>query len=610
MKQIIKSNIQKLQDKHDQELNKKIDELYKNMALQPTDYMKEMVKFKSGQDINVFKQEQIKQQDEYIKQQKEYLISFCNETVTQQIETLRHGSITLYPQFIEFKQNLDELNQKINKISDKIFGLGEKINNIFRANHLNDFLLFMYLQKSCDQFKKLLTQPDQLKKISDDKSNFNKILENINYIQQIGNNAVQSHFNNISLEIFDKLKRLDKLALTNYKNQIIVYLNSIPQDIFKFISSFNSNFINTIKNFSIGHFCRLVQLEVLKLYKQSYLTSKLNVGVSTYNMIQKDLDNIEMYISQQIIEFENLNLLSPKLKNLIKPLAGNLRSKDLIRDYNQIVDTYFSSYMKTSKDTTSLIGGLTEKYQLMLPNYIDDEYNRILSSLESLSDNNQEYYTTLIYYAERNGKNRSFGKNQFDEMIKYISEQSYDFKIDNLILISDKKLTGDSKKKINNIKGYFENAVGFDHREIFNSIQILIDPTEHYLVPKHIILSPKEEFELVISNFELDPNQLPNITTQDAVIKFQGGKKNQIVKIERTNFLESTTKSLAYRLIVSPSYVRDLVRAYEETVSLEEQQLQEQQGEDQLTQGLSDGGYAPIGDFNNGAITPYDGFGL
>jgi len=70
---------------------------------------------------------------------------------------------------------------------------------------------------------------------------------------------------------------------------------------------------------------------------------------------------------------------------------------------------------------------------------------------------------------------------------------------------------------------------------------------EHFLVPKHRILSP-EEAKTVLEKYKVNPNQLPYILASDPVVKAIGAKPGDIIEITR----ESPTagKTTYYRVVV------------------------------------------------------------
>lgn len=72
------------------------------------------------------------------------------------------------------------------------------------------------------------------------------------------------------------------------------------------------------------------------------------------------------------------------------------------------------------------------------------------------------------------------------------------------------------------------------------------DVLDHQLVPKHEILSEKEEKE-VLKKYGIDKKQLPYLLITDPVAMALGAKVGQIVRITRDS--QSAGKAVAYRLV-------------------------------------------------------------
>lgn len=85
----------------------------------------------------------------------------------------------------------------------------------------------------------------------------------------------------------------------------------------------------------------------------------------------------------------------------------------------------------------------------------------------------------------------------------------------------------------------------------FNEVDLAYNPTRHYLVPRHELLSEQEEKELLASN-RININNLPilvysDITTLkkgrrkgDPIVSYYRFRPNQIVRIRRSNFITET----------------------------------------------------------------------
>ncbi len=83
--------------------------------------------------------------------------------------------------------------------------------------------------------------------------------------------------------------------------------------------------------------------------------------------------------------------------------------------------------------------------------------------------------------------------------------------------------------------------------EIFNESELLIDITEHSLVPKHELMTPSEKTEF-LNRMKLKESQLPKLLSTDPVSRYYGFKRRDIVKITRPS--ETAGIYINYRVVV------------------------------------------------------------
>ncbi|KAL6069052.1 DNA-directed RNA polymerases I, II, and III subunit RPABC1 [Balamuthia mandrillaris] len=125
-------------------------------------------------------------------------------------------------------------------------------------------------------------------------------------------------------------------------------------------------------------------------------------------------------------------------------------------------------------------------------------------------------------------------------VLKPLFQKMMDKDVRSAILIVRVGLTPTSKKAVH------EMAVRFK-MECFTEKELMVNITEHKLVPRHVLLSDKQRDRL-LSKYKLRVDQLPQIKESDPVARYYALQKGQVVKIIRDSPTSGTY--VTYRLVI------------------------------------------------------------
>jgi len=108
------------------------------------------------------------------------------------------------------------------------------------------------------------------------------------------------------------------------------------------------------------------------------------------------------------------------------------------------------------------------------------------------------------------------------------------------IVIVRAAMTSSAKKFLNEMPADSVQVQAFEEAEL------MVNITEHELVPKHEVLNEEEKKELM-KRYKLKEQQLPRIRITDPVAKYYGMKRGQVVRITRKS--PTSGRYVTYRLV-------------------------------------------------------------
>ncbi|ORY89001.1 RPB5 subunit of DNA-directed RNA polymerase [Leucosporidium creatinivorum] len=135
-----------------------------------------------------------------------------------------------------------------------------------------------------------------------------------------------------------------------------------------------------------------------------------------------------------------------------------------------------------------------------------------------------------VFYADE----ASVGIKTMRKFITILEDQ----KIGRGIIIYKTNMTPSANKVISAMASQFQI-------EAFQESELLVNITQHILVPQHEVLTMEEKREL-LTKYRLKDTQLPRIQLQDPVSRYYGLKRGQVVKITRPS--ETSGRYVSYRL--------------------------------------------------------------
>ncbi|CAK8532730.1 unnamed protein product [Lathyrus sativus] len=113
-------------------------------------------------------------------------------------------------------------------------------------------------------------------------------------------------------------------------------------------------------------------------------------------------------------------------------------------------------------------------------------------------------------------------------------------KVERSILVCQSKPSGPAQI-------YLRDLTSKHRIEVFLEDELLVNITEHELVPEHQVLT-KAEKENLLETYTVKETQLPRMLVTDPVARYYGLKRGQVVRITRPS--ETAGTYITYRIVV------------------------------------------------------------
>mmetsp|Transcript_108391 Transcript_108391/g.169482 ORF Transcript_108391/g.169482 Transcript_108391/m.169482 type:complete len:213 (+) Transcript_108391:84-722(+) len=124
--------------------------------------------------------------------------------------------------------------------------------------------------------------------------------------------------------------------------------------------------------------------------------------------------------------------------------------------------------------------------------------------------------------------------------IRMLAEKMDEKNIKEAILVVKQPLTPLAKTAINEASARMRVEVFFEN-------ELIVNITQHELVPTHVPLTDEEKTQL-LNRYKMKPTQLPRIQKEDPLARYFGMTRDQVVKITRAS--ETAGRYVTYRLVV------------------------------------------------------------
>ena len=215
-----------------------------------------------------------------------------------------------------------------------------------------------------------------------------------------------------------------------------------------------------------------------------------------------------------------------KLFRVYKTLNKMMKDRGYTLSGKGSIPSSYEDWEKDIRENNKMSGIFTK---IVIENDENEQYSQ---NEENDKKENKKKVNLFFHYIPNDKINK-------ETIQHFVKEMQTTEASSGIIITSSTKLSEQAKKQIGNSK---ELTI-----EIFNLNELVVNITEHELVPNHTLLSKKDK-KLLLERYKIKDSQLPKILVSDPIARYLGLKRGDVVKITRKS--ETAGRYITYRIAI------------------------------------------------------------